>query len=93
MLCFLSEVKYAASPGQLSFGKYLEIPWEMLDQGIKQSVLAKVKYGSFCPRMKVLKKNSDGAGSDTDVEQLKQVCSSISIWTYNNILDMVNSKQ
>lgn len=46
---------------------------------LKESVLAKVKHEFFYPRMNVVKKNSDGAGSDIDMERIKQVGSSISI--------------
>lgn len=69
LLFFLSDIKYAASPGQLSLTK------DLLD--LKEPVLTKRKLGCFYLRMKVVKSNSDAAGSDSDLETIKQVGCSV----------------
>lgn len=40
--------------------------------------------------MKVVKKNSDGEGRESDMERIKQVGPSVTIWKYKNILQESN---
>ena len=67
----LSEKKYAVSLGQLPLRKSLP--------NLKESTSNNSRPGSFYLRMKTVKKSSDGAGSDINMEQFKQVGSSICI--------------